>query len=47
LGLCLKMQTELVIEMGEEKFIERELNQLLEVTLKMEWELETVVQKNN
>jgi len=41
------MQTELVIEMGEEKFIERELNQLLEVTLKMEWELETVVQKNN
>jgi len=31
----------------ETKEVERELNRLLEVTLKLEWELDTVVQRVN
>jgi len=41
----LKMQAEL--EMGEEKLVERELNRLLEVTLRLEYELEAIVRRNN
>ena len=39
------MQAEL--EMGEEKLVERELNRLLEVTLRLEYELEAIVRRNN
>tara|TARA_Y100000034_G_C6890645_1_gene409632 strand:- start:2158 stop:2268 length:111 start_codon:yes stop_codon:yes gene_type:complete len=34
-------------EAREVKEVERELNKLLEITLRIEWELETIVQRVN